>query len=219
MSGGFVETVTVTHRRVDLALHRLADGEGRPLLLLHGLGERTPDTVPGWARVWTGPVWGLDFTGHGASAIPPGGGYTSEALLGDADTALAHIGPLTVAGRGLGAYIALMLAGGRAAEVHGAVLADGPGITGGGSRPSTTILTLREPSSVTPDQHALADLAHDVRPADYATHFARLACLFSPADPPLTVTAKARPDWLTEVAAEAGVRTAPLDDALRPLLP
>ena len=33
---------TVHHSRVDLALHRLREGQGRPLLLLHGLGERSP---------------------------------------------------------------------------------------------------------------------------------------------------------------------------------
>ena len=32
--------------RSQLALHELRAGAGRPLLLLHGLGERTPDAVP-----------------------------------------------------------------------------------------------------------------------------------------------------------------------------
>ena len=37
------------HHRIDLALHRLSAGSEpgfRPLLLLHGLGERTPERVP-----------------------------------------------------------------------------------------------------------------------------------------------------------------------------
>ena len=34
------------HAKVELALHTLREGEGRPLLLLHGLGERTPAAVP-----------------------------------------------------------------------------------------------------------------------------------------------------------------------------
>ena len=80
------------HNRIDLALHHLRDreagGTGRPLLLLHGLGERTPDRVPGVVE-WSGPVYGLDFTGHGRSTVPVGGGYSAEILVGDVDAVLA----------------------------------------------------------------------------------------------------------------------------------
>ena len=94
-----LEFLVVSRRTVDrcattgstLALHRLRDGGRRdvpPLLLLHGLGERTPDTAPPpWTDGWPGPVWGLDFTGHGASTLPDGGGYTAEILMADADAA------------------------------------------------------------------------------------------------------------------------------------
>ncbi|NLA35286.1 MAG: hypothetical protein GX868_06315, partial [Actinobacteria bacterium] len=58
-------TVWLRHARMDLALHQLRGGDGRALLLLHGLGERTPLRVPRWAAAWNGPIWGLDFTGHG----------------------------------------------------------------------------------------------------------------------------------------------------------
>ena len=60
------------HSRVELALHELRPGSGRPLLLLHGLGERTPEAAPGEYLAWSGPIFGLDFTGHGASSIPRG---------------------------------------------------------------------------------------------------------------------------------------------------
>ena len=40
------------HSRVDLALHGLREGEGRPLLLLHGLGERSPRDVPAAVAPW-----------------------------------------------------------------------------------------------------------------------------------------------------------------------
>ena len=118
-----------------------ASGTGRPLLLLHGLGEHTAVDVPPWAAAWDGPIAGLDFTGHGQSTIPPGGGYNAEILLADADIALAALagedGKITVAGRGLGAYIALMLAGARAPQVHGAVLMDGVGLAGGATGPTS----------------------------------------------------------------------------------
>ncbi len=95
----------VRHLRINLALHELQAGDERPLLLLHGLGERTPSKVPAYASSWPGAVWGLDFTGHGDSDVPSGGGYTCEVLMGDADAALREIGPATVLGRGLGAYV------------------------------------------------------------------------------------------------------------------
>jgi len=60
----------LVHNRVHLALHHLRPASpagGRPLLLLHGLGEASPDDVPAWAAAWPGPVHALDFTGHGAS--------------------------------------------------------------------------------------------------------------------------------------------------------
>ncbi len=50
-------------------------------------------------------------TGHGASTVPVGGGYFCELLMADVDAALAHLGPATVYGRGLGAYVALLIAG------------------------------------------------------------------------------------------------------------
>lgn len=88
MSGTDSEpTAWVRHGRSDLALQCLREGEGRALLLLHGLGERTPTVAPDWVAPWPGPVWGLDFTGHGRSTLPRGGGYTAEMLLGDADAA------------------------------------------------------------------------------------------------------------------------------------
>jgi pimeloyl-ACP methyl ester carboxylesterase len=210
----------LTHNRVRLALHTLRDatGDGRPLLLLHGLGERTPDDVPAWAADWPGSVHGLDFTGHGASSLPAGGGYTAEILLADADAALAHLlglsgaSAITVVGRGLGAYVALMLAGARAAQVHGAVLCDGSGLIGGATQPTSQSLVTLQPASTTPDSYALHELAHDLRPPDYATLFVRLAVEGSGLDEPITVAAVVRPPWLAAVVGEYGVATVTATD-------
>lgn len=202
------------HGKVRLALHHLRDGEGRALLLLHGLGDRTPATAPVWCADWRGPVVGLDFTGHGLSTIPRGGGYSAEMLMADADAALASLGEATLLGRGLGAYIALQLAGARAGSVRGAVLADGPGLAGGATGPTSTSYLTLEPRASAPDPYALFELSRDLRPPDYATVFARMAVEHSGLDEPLTVSAVVRPPWLAAVAGEVGVAQASLREAL-----
>lgn len=208
-------TVVVRHNRVELALHRLRAGEGRPLLHLHGLGERSPAAVPERLAGWPGPVWALDFTGHGGSTVPAGGGYFCEVLMGDADAALAHLGTVTVYGRGLGGYIGLLIAGARAADVRGAIIDDGPGLAGGGTEPGTPYV-LTQPLEVdgSPDPYALLELHHDVRPPDYATTYARLAATLSGLDVAVAVSAVVRPPWLGAVAREPGVRELALAEAL-----
>lgn len=203
-------TVTLRHNKVDLALHHLRPGEGRPLLHLHGLGERSPADVPDHLAGWPGPVWALDFTGHGSSTVPVGGGYFCELLMADADAALAHLGAATVYGRGLGAYVALLIAGSRPELVRGAILDDGPGMTGGGVEPTTPfVLGAPLATSGAPDPYALLELSHDVRPPDYASTYARQAATLSGLDTALAVAAVVRPPWLAAVAAEPGVVTVP----------
>jgi pimeloyl-ACP methyl ester carboxylesterase len=210
-----VPTTKLIHGRVTLALHELrADGDSRPLLHLHGLGLRSPEEVPEDLASWPGPVFGLDFTGHGGSSIPRGGGYTPETLIGDVDAAIEHLGEVTLVGFGLGAYVALLTAGARADAVRGAVLCDGPGLAGGGSTPGTpTVVRVDANEAGPPDPFALAELARDVRPPDYAVDFARLALAASPH--PFAIVAKARPDWLEAVAEETGVVPTTLTAALR----
>ena len=96
-------SVRLRHNRVELALHELRPAAGRPLLLLHGLAERSPSAVPAHLAAWPGAVWALDLTGHGDSDVAIGAGYFCEALMGDVDVAIAHLGAVTLYGRGLGA--------------------------------------------------------------------------------------------------------------------
>lgn len=205
------------HHRIDLALHRLSDGDDpsfRPLLLLHGLGERTPEVGPPGVE-WPGPVVGLDFTGHGRSTVPVGGGYTSEILVGDVDAVLERLGQVTILGRGLGAYIALLIAAARPAQVVGAVLTDGPGLVGGGVHPGSPSVPYPAPgSAAVPDPFALLELARDVRPPDYAQTYVRFVTERSELERPIIVSAVVRPAWLAAVAAEPGVGEEGLSSAL-----
>jgi pimeloyl-ACP methyl ester carboxylesterase len=207
-------TIRLRHNRAELALHELRAGAGRPLLLLHGLGERTPVGVPRYVEAWPGGVYGLDFTGHGASTVPDGGGYTAEILMADVDTALAHLGAVTILGRGLGAYIALLAAGGRADLVRGVVLVDGPGLVGGGIRPGTPYVLTVDSDGTAPDPYALFELSRDVRPPDYAQEYVRQVMQWSGLDRPIAVSTVNRPEWLEAVVAEPGVVEMSMDQAL-----
>ncbi|MDH5672305.1 MAG: alpha/beta hydrolase [Myxococcales bacterium] len=205
----------LVHARVRLALHRLRDGEGTALLFLHGLGERSPQRLDRRYDAWPGPVAALDFTGHGASTVPSGGGYTAEILMADADVALGRLGCATVVGRGLGGYVALMLAGARPEQVRGAIILDGPGLAGGGTGTTSPFVPVVDRTALAPpDPFALADLATDIRPPDYASLYARLASQFSQLARPVSVCARERASWLQAVTAEAGVEETTLEEAL-----
>lgn len=201
--------VNLTHNKITLALHQLKSaepGSGQSaLLVLHGLGEESSMPPAPWDQ-WSAGIWALDFTGHGQSTLPTGGGYTCELLMSDVDIALAHLGPCTILGRGLGAYIALLISGGRPELTRGIVLADGPGLTGGGSEPTSAMWAVPgDQDGSTPDKHALIELSADLRPPDYATSFLRLLMAHSDMETPLVVTAKSQPPWVGAVANEPGV--------------
>ncbi len=141
-----MRTRRLRHGQVELALHTLRDADGPCLLVLHELGGASPEAVPGELAEWPGSVSALDFTGHGQSTVPRGGGYTAEILMADADIAVAELGSATVVGYGIGAYVALLLAGSRPMAVLGAVLCDGMGLAGGGERgvPADVLMAARK---------------------------------------------------------------------------
>jgi pimeloyl-ACP methyl ester carboxylesterase len=176
---------------VSLALHELRGGGREPggsgrraLLCLHALRGRATDWSAG-AAAWPGPVYALDFAGHGDSGRVLGGAYAPELLAGDADLALARLGDVWLAGAGLGAYVALLLAGARPQHVAGALLLPGAGLAGGGERPDPHAAPhagWRAASDARGEQPAppasdplLAILETDFRPTDYAEAFARRA--------------------------------------------
>ena len=170
---------------------------------------------PEWTSVWNGPVLALDFTGHGESDVPVSGGYTPEGLMSDVDAVLAEHGPVTIVGRGFGAWVGLLVAGARTSHVHGVVLFDGSGAVGGGSQPPTPYVNVLPASGTTkPDPYALLELSRDPRPPDYALDYVRFVLEDSEIENPIVVSARIRPEWLAAVAADIGVIELPLDQAI-----
>lgn len=178
-----MNTIELRHARVHLALHRLQEGHGMPLLLLHELGGSAAD----WASqrsAWEGPVYALDLSGHGRSGHVRGGGYVPEWWAADAGIALAFMkSEAIVVGAGVSAYIALLLAGARPAAVRCSVLLPGEGLDGGGSEPDFSSMPV--PLRGSHESGALRDLPLldpavryselEIRPAWYAKPFAEAA--------------------------------------------
>ena len=149
-----------------------------------------------------------------------GGGYTAEILLADADAALGALTvddperAITVLGRGLGAYIALLLAGAGRRWCTARSWPTGPGSPAGRPGRRRRASSRSRPMARTPDPYVLVELGRDLRPPDYAASFVRLALAGSPLDEPIAVSAVVRPEWLDAVANEHGVMDVSLAEAL-----
>jgi len=213
----------IRHGRVSLWLERVRPGAGLPLLLLHELGGSGAAAVAAAGDAlgaWPGPVYALDFSGHGRSGWLRGGAYSAELLAADADAALAALGGAAwLAGSGLGAYVALLLAGARPDAIAGAILWDGRGLDGGGAEPDFSVPDPPSPGVAAPASPELRDasatdprvesaLEDDVRPTDYAASFAAEArCLV------LVEDGTPRPPWWETVRTSPTARVAGGDGA------
>jgi pimeloyl-ACP methyl ester carboxylesterase len=211
--------------RFEIALHELRSGPGPTLLALHALGGSGRDFAA-LAAAWPGRVLAPDLAGHGASAWARGGSYTPELLAADADVALAEAGEAFVVGSGLGAYVALLLAGARAASVQGALLLPGRGLAGGGPEPGPAPLAERNAAALHMLEAAgaserasfdpmLGACESDPRPPDYARAYADAAHRLL-----LAEDGDARPPWWEAARGAARAEPAPADAAaaLRRLL-
>jgi pimeloyl-ACP methyl ester carboxylesterase len=179
--------VRLTNGRHQVALTTLREGPGETLLCLHALRGRAADFAE-LAPVWPGRVLALDFSGHGASDRLRGAGYSPELLAADADAVLAYAGgEVYVVGVGLGAWVALLLAGARPQRVAGAYLLPGAGLEGGGAVPRTQLdadalareAVLLLSAAVQRDAPACDPMVRlldtDARPPEYARSFADAA--------------------------------------------
>lgn len=168
----------IAHGRIHLALHQLAGGTGPGLLAVHALHGSSDDWGDSLSS-WKGEVHALDLCGHGGSDALRGGGAFPELLAGDVDVAVAETGARVLVGRGLGAYLALLVAGARPEAIDAALLLPGPGLDGGGTRPSFERLAERFAEALRGDADpAVRDrrfLDADIRPEAYARSFAERA--------------------------------------------
>lgn len=177
--------------RHEVALHTIHDAPGTPLLLLHALGGSSADWgadggADGGAgeSAWPGPVYALDFAGHGESSWLVGGGYSPEFFAADADKVVAETGPCHVAGAGIGAYVALLLAGARPNDVAAALLLPGKGVAGVTSpdihevlrRSKDALAAFEAPREEQAGTDPMVSMVEtDARPIEYARAFARRA--------------------------------------------
>jgi len=210
------------HGRVRLALHPLRAGAGPALLWLHALHSSAAGLASPTID-WPGAVFAVDFCGHGRSGWIAGGAYTPELLAGDGDAALARVGPACLAGEGIGAYVALLLAGARPELVPAALLLPGAGLEGGGSLPDFSGRMDPEWARQASRPAAAGDAAgeadplvcaleSDARPIDYAEAFAvRARRLVLAEDGGL------RPAWWEAVARSRSAERAAVGEAWRAL--
>lgn len=204
--------------RHTVAAYEVKADAGPTLLWLHALGGSARD-AQGAASHWPGRVLALDFLGHGESPRPVGGSYTAELFAGDADAVLAESGEAHLAGQGLGAYVALLLAGARPDRVPAALLLPGRGLDGGGAEPTwdqshaeldahvAEVVANNDLAETLPLDPMLYTVETDLRPRDYARQYADAArrLLFADGEP--------RPPWWEAAHGAACAEPAPADVA------
>ncbi len=205
----------VPHGDLTLAVHELRSGSGPALLLVHELEgsarswSAAADARAAWAS-WPGSVFALDLAGHGASDWRQGGAYTPELFAGDIDATLAMIGVAVLAGAGVGAYAALLVAGARPELVTATLMLHGRGLSGGGAAPPvakepTFLATVERLEAERAAQDVTFDplvrtCASDVRPPDYACAFAASARRIVLHD-----DGRERPPWWESIRGQQGV--------------
>jgi pimeloyl-ACP methyl ester carboxylesterase len=130
-----------------VALHGVQNAAaGTPLVLLHGVGRRWQDWlgVRPALEAW-GPVWALDFRGHGWSRRAPDGAYRVADHVADVvrwlDEMASHA-PVAIVGHSLGGMVAAGAAAARPGRVAAVVLEDPPFATMGENISKTAYLDL-----------------------------------------------------------------------------
>ncbi len=210
----------IQHGHTHLKIHKLSEGEGTPLLLLHQVGGSAEDWIER-APQWPGPVHALDFSGHGASDFLNGGGYYPESYAAEADIAVGALGDRAiVAGMGVGAYAAFILAGARPGHIPAALLWPGRGLAGQGAEPdfvNPAYETIEEwDARVEADAKRyregtdplVSSCEHDLRPYDYVAAFAESANRILL---PEGLLAPPAPEWLSHISKAKCMQTAPPD--------
>lgn len=119
---------TLNTRGLALRALELSEGDGEPIVCLHGW----LDQGAAWASVAQGQPgrWvALDQRGHGGSAhVGAGGYYHFPDYLADLDALIRHLGgPVRLVGHSMGGTVASMYAGARPDQVSALVCVEGLG--------------------------------------------------------------------------------------------
>lgn len=134
MTGAAIQSAPVAHgylERNSLVLHYLKfDGQGRPVILLHGVTGSAWD----WhhvgrelgGRLTSGTPVAFDFRGHGDSGWSPSHDYRSADHAADVCALIDHLdaGPVDLVGYSWGALVAVLVAAQKPESVRSVALAD-----------------------------------------------------------------------------------------------
>lgn len=106
-----------------LAVTRLREGEGVPIVLIHGFGSETASWRPLLGELTgSNPVLGIDLPGHGASLDQEADGF--DALVSGVEETLIALGVTSchLVGHSLGGAVATSVASGTATDVRSLML-------------------------------------------------------------------------------------------------
>ncbi|KQQ81997.1 acetoin dehydrogenase dihydrolipoyllysine-residue acetyltransferase subunit [Aureimonas sp. Leaf324] len=106
-----------------LAVTRLREGEGVPIVLVHGFASETASWRPLLGELTGGnPVLGIDLPGHGASLDREADGF--DALVSSVEETLIALGVTSchLVGHSLGGAVAMAVASGTATDVRSLML-------------------------------------------------------------------------------------------------
>ena len=123
-----MRTWTLNSRGLALRVLELADGDGAPIVCLHGWLDQGAAFAP-VAAGQPGRWVALDQRGHGGSAhVGAGGYYHFPDYLADLDALVRTLGgPVRLVGHSMGGTVACMYAGARPSQVSALVCVEGLG--------------------------------------------------------------------------------------------
>ena len=117
------QTASMADAATPLAVVRLREGQGVPVVMIHGFGSESASWRPLLGEMTEGgPVLGIDLAGHGGSLAQEADGF--DALVSGVEETLIALGVGTchLVGHSLGGAVAAAVASGTATDVRSLML-------------------------------------------------------------------------------------------------